>query len=169
MPTDGERIIAADDLGPRWSRYSAMLRDTEQPGPDRGDGVLRLEGLEWYIDRLQIDRNAALRDRESTQVIDMRLRESMEMLGDMKRAGVTGLFYLPPQFDGVQLTPSLRQRITELLMHDDQDKTGRISQGLIDRARTRYYNLPQLSAHTVFVRERALNEIGDIAHKLGLI
>lgn len=167
MPTN-LRVIPAENL-PRWSRYAAMMRDCAHAGGGRGDGVLTLAELDQYIAGLHDERTELLRASESTMHLDMRIRESKDMRQDIQNAGVDGLSYLPRELEALDLPTALKTRATELLMHDDRRNRGTITQEVIDRGRSRYLNMDARSAHLIQVKDRALQEITELARKLHLI
>jgi hypothetical protein len=167
MPT-GPRIIPADVL-PRWSRYSAMLRDCGHDGIGKADGILHREELKAYMDGLQHDRTERVRNRESTNDLDVRLIESRQLLADMDAMEVDALNYLPAEVRELQLSPSLNRRCVELLMVDDDLKLGRVVQSVIDNARARYMTFDVRTAHMLDVQRNALDDIDELAEKLGLI
>jgi hypothetical protein len=158
------KIVGADELA-RWNQYAAMLRDYHHDGPNKADGVLMRDELESYIDKQRREREGLVRKRESTLALDNRLRESYQMLSDMVAAGVDGLSYLPEDVEALDLPQHLVRRVSEMLMTDDRDSVGEITQEVLDRARVRYYDMP-----AILIRQRdvALAEIAEIAEKLGL-
>lgn len=161
-------IIPADHL-PRTSRYGAMMKDIGHGGPRRGDGVLRREELEAYIEGQYNERNKLLAAHASTRAVDTRLRDAEEMLGDMLAKGADGLNYLPDGVVAANFRPELNLRVVEMLVEDDENRALDITQDVVDRARGRYMNMEARSMVELNSRERALNEIKEIANALGLI
>jgi hypothetical protein len=162
------RIIPADTL-PRWSRYAAMLRDCGHDGLGRADGVLHLEELKGYVESLQRDRVERVRNRESTGDLDLRLRESSQLYADMQAANVDGVSYLPQSLLDLDLGPILNRRCVELLMVDDDLKLGHVSQDVLDRGRARYHAMDSRSVHLLEVKRQALEDLDDLADRLGLL
>lgn len=167
MPA-GAHIIPADHL-PRCSRYAAMIRDVgHNNNHTRGNGVLTRDELESYIQAQYDERNRILANQGSTRSVDVRLRDSEQMLHDMVDAGVDGLSYLPEEIQEQNFRPELAHRVVEMLMKDDEDRSLRITQPILDRARGRYMNIEARSMVELNSRDRALNEIKEIAQALGL-
>jgi hypothetical protein len=166
MPV-GAHIIPADQL-PRWTRSAVMLRDC-QDGQAAGDGVLTQGELERYIDRLERERDQLVATRSSTKTVDIRIRDSEAMLLDMQAAGVDGLSYLPDEILAKAFRPELNARVVEMLMKDDEGRTGHITQGVLDNARGRYMNIEARSMIELNSRQRALDDIREIARALGLL
>ena len=166
MPS-GPHIVPADQL-PRWSRYSAMLRDVGHDGHTRGDGVLTRPELESYIDKLYTERNRLLAAHSDTRPVDTRLKDSERMLEDMRQGGYDGLSYLPDEVSGPDFPRDLVPRVVEVLYKDDEEKTGRLTQGVIDRARQRYMALEGRSMPELNSRQRGLEDLDRLARYLGL-
>lgn len=161
-------IVPADHL-PRSSRYGAMIKDVGHKGAARGNGVLTRDELEAYISAQHDERNRLVQNHASTRGVDTRIRDAEEMLQDMLAANVDGLNYLPEDVAAANLRPELNARVVEMLWKDDEDKAQRITQGVLDRARARYMNIEARSMLELNSKDRALAEIKEIAHALGLI
>ncbi|GEM_PF-3057172 len=167
MPA-GAHIVPADHL-PRCSRYAAMIRDVGHNNVTRGNGILTRTELESYIEHQYEERNRLIANQGSTRGVDVRLRDSEQMLNDMLEAGVDGLSYLPDEIQEQQLRPELANRVVEMLMKDDENRSLRITQPILDRARGRYMNIEARSMVELNSRDRALSEIKEIAQALGLL
>ncbi len=159
------KIIPAEQMA-QWNRYAAMSRDTQHTGVGNGDGVLMQDELKHHIDVMRAERDVLVRDRQPTENLDRHLDESLELLQDMEVNGVDGLTYLPPELD--QLPDGIKRRATEVLLKDDIDGIGHISQDVLDRARARYYDMIPRSGHMLQVRDAALQELTAIAEALNL-
>ncbi|MCA9555269.1 MAG: hypothetical protein KC933_34875 [Myxococcales bacterium] len=145
-----------------------MVRDC-QDGLTDGDGVLTQGELAHYIQRLERERDQLVATASSTRTVDIRLRDSHAMLMDMQAAGVDGLSYLPDEIAALGLRPELNARVVEMLMKDDDTRIGTITQGILDHARGRYMNIEARSMIELNSRQRALDDLREIARALELL
>jgi hypothetical protein len=146
-----------------WTSYEAMVRDDQTSGA--GDGQLTLTELTAHIDRLRAQKDQLMSNEAGVAVIDLRIADARRLYKDMVDSGATALQYLPDPL--MSLPTHLKQRASELLLHDDVGSVGNIDQFVIDNARQRYNNLggSPISYHS---RQKALQEIDQLAQALGL-
>jgi hypothetical protein len=145
-----------------WTSYEAMSRDVGTGGA--GDGELTLFELQSHIDRLSVQRAELLADHSSTAGVDLRIKDARRLYKDMVDSGAASLQYLPDHL--MSLPSNLRQRASELLLHDDVGSLGDIDQFVLDHARERYAVMTG-SAATFLARDRAMIEIDALAAALG--
>lgn len=159
-------IKSATSLINPWTSSEVMSRDDADF--TSGDGLLTLGELQGHIDRLAAQRSQLIANSSPTSFVDTRISGARALYKDMVASGATAVQYLP---DGVMGLPvALRQRASELLVHDDIGNVGVIDQFVIDHARDRYKEFGSLggSGSMLQARQRALQEIDGIAAALGL-
>lgn len=146
-----------------WSQLDAMTRDDQTAGA--GDGELTLSELQAHIDRLAQQREQIVTDEGPTGVVDLKINYARRLYKDMVDSGAGAVQYLP---DGLMGLPvPLRQRATELLLHDDVGSLGDIDQFVINHARDRYAAIYGTGV-SMMARQKALDEINQLAQALGL-
>lgn len=145
-----------------------MIRDVGHDGQARGNGVLTQGELESYIDKLHAERHQLLAAHSDTRPVDSRLRDSERMLEDMRAGGFDGLSYLPDEVMGPDFPADLIPRVVEVLVKDDLEKAGRVTQAVVDRARQRYMHLEGRSMPELNSRQRGLEDLDRIARFHGL-
>ncbi len=158
-------IKSAHALVNPWTSSEVMSRDDdEQLGS--GDGLLTLGELQGHIDRLAAQRKQLIDIHAPTSFVDAKISGARALYKDMVVSNASAVQYLP---DAVMTLPvHLRQRASELLVHDDIGSVGVIDQFVIDHARDRYDEMGSLGPSTLLSRQRAMQDIAAIAAALGL-
>lgn len=158
-------IKSAHALVNPWTSSEVMSRDDDELGS--GDGLLTLGELQGHIDRLATQRGQLIDIHAPTSFVDAKIAGARALYKDMVASNAAAVQYLP---DTVMSLPvNLRQRASELLVHDDIGSVGVIDQFVIDHARDRYDELGSMgSGATLLARQRALVDIAAIAAALGL-
>lgn len=159
-------ILKPEQLVTPWSRWSALSRDKGVDGVGSDDGYLTIDELKNQLTNLAAERAKALEDGLSVFYLDMQIGESRKLYNDMVASGATALQYLPD--DLMNMPEHLRRRAVELLRQDDVTTIGTIDQYVIDHARGRYGAMTAFTPGMMASKQKALDEISEIAAWLGL-
>ena len=104
--------------------------------------------------------------RDSLDMKDFFLKDSREMLSQMQEKKIDEVAYLPEEV--AEFPTHLKCRITEMLMDDWRVSNGEVTQLLLDNARSRYMTMPGTTNSEKNYKQRALEEVNEIAQRLGL-
>jgi hypothetical protein len=179
------KIVPTARLG--FSPYDAAWRDWKLTysqrcnyglsSTSRGDGVLTIDELRACIDQQLQERAKLYADnvregfsnfysRDTLDMKDSFLKDSREMLREMQEKNIDGVAYLPEEV--AEFPTYLRCRITEMLMADWRVSYGEVTQLVLDNARSRYMTMPGSTKSERENKQRALEEVSEIAQRLGL-
>jgi hypothetical protein len=160
MPT---KVVKPGDLATPWNQFSAMTCDVSHGLPNAADGLLTKDELEEHIRKLERDQRTA--GEWSSDAIEIDLQEARRALRDMSLANVDAVEYLPEYCR--DLPTNLKRRATEILMFDDKDAYGDITQELISAARTRYRRFGGGPSRAMLnSRDTAIEELDALEDKL---
>ena len=93
------------------------------------------------------------------------MAEARSLLGDMDETPAEAVDYLPPKMRA--FPDHLRKLVVEMLMKDDSKAELKVSQFVVDNARSRYHKLPERTEADKKRKESALADIQDLAKRLG--
>jgi hypothetical protein len=163
-----KKIVAYRELKGAWSGFDLMSHDWDLGGIDEADGLLTVEEMRTYIQKLNRQRAEEMRSgSDFLWLTDRNLKDSHDLLRDMEKAGIHAVDYLPPELK--DFPTHLRRRATELLMLDDdkKDPAFEITQLVINNARSRYHLMREHSSLDKQIKQRALQAIAELAARLG--
>jgi hypothetical protein len=156
MPT---KVVKPGDLATPWNSYAAMNCDVKHEMGTAGDGLLTRDELGEHIKKLERQRLGA--SAWEATAIEMDLNDARRALNDMNVGHIDAVEYLPEYCR--ELPEHLKRRATEILMFDDKDAYGDITQDLISAARSRYRRLgggPARAMNTS--RDTAIAELDEL-------
>ena len=152
--------IRANDLNSAWTDWSLNTRDANK------DGVLTRNELMTHIKGISGKRDRASLNGHPTGYFDMELNRSRKLYDDIKDNSADGVQYLNNELMSLPL--ALRKRASELLERDDTSMLNKIDQFVIEHARGRYASMTPMTSEMIQAKEKALDEIDDLADALGL-